>query len=62
MLNLDVRSTSERSPGQFVSMLAELNVESKLSVHGVSRNFAAIYGANYGQVLEGGLGNLRQEW
>jgi len=49
MLNLDVRSTSERSPGQFVSMLAELNVESKLSVHGVSRNFAAIYGANYGQ-------------
>ncbi|XP_017034526.1 nucleolar protein 11 [Drosophila kikkawai] len=51
MLNLADR-TSERSPGQFVSMLAELNVESKLSVHGVSRNFAAIYGANYGQ--EGG--------
>lgn len=48
MLNLADR-TSERSPGQFVSMLAELNVESKLSVHGVSRNFAAIYGANYGQ-------------
>ncbi|XP_017042306.1 uncharacterized protein LOC108088843 [Drosophila ficusphila] len=48
MLNLTER-TSERSPGQFVSMLAELNVESKLSVHGVSRNFAAIYGANYGQ-------------
>ncbi|XP_017072346.1 nucleolar protein 11 [Drosophila eugracilis] len=48
MLNLAER-TSERSPGQFVSMLAELNVESKLSVHGVSRNFAAIYGANYGQ-------------
>lgn len=48
MLNL-AEATSERSPGQFVSMLAELNVESKLSVHGVSRNFAAIYGANYGQ-------------
>ncbi|KAH8360312.1 hypothetical protein KR200_001622 [Drosophila serrata] len=48
MLNLADR-TSERSPGQFVSMLAELNVESKMSVHGVSRNFAAIYGANYGQ-------------
>ncbi|KAH8258812.1 hypothetical protein KR038_009986 [Drosophila bunnanda] len=48
MLNL-ADQTSERSPGQFVSMLAELNVESKLSVHGVSRNFAAIYGANYGQ-------------
>ncbi|KAH8368185.1 hypothetical protein KR084_008188 [Drosophila pseudotakahashii] len=48
MLNLAER-TSERSPGQFVSMLAELNVESKLTVHGVSRNFAAIYGANYGQ-------------
>ncbi|XP_037721926.1 uncharacterized protein LOC119554896 [Drosophila subpulchrella] len=48
MLNL-AESKSDRSPGQFVSMLAELNVESKLSVHGVSRNFAAIYGANYGQ-------------
>ncbi|XP_016969230.2 uncharacterized protein LOC108037218 [Drosophila rhopaloa] len=48
MLNLAER-TSERSPGKFVSMLAELNVESKLSVHGVSRNFAAIYGANHGQ-------------
>ncbi|XP_017127991.1 uncharacterized protein LOC108146478 [Drosophila elegans] len=48
MLNLAER-TAERSPGQFVSMLAELNVESNLSVHGVSRNFAAIYGANYGQ-------------
>ncbi|EDV40867.1 uncharacterized protein Dana_GF23706 [Drosophila ananassae] len=48
MLNLAERGF-ERSPGQFVSMLAELNVESKMSVHGVSRNFAAIYGANYGQ-------------
>ncbi|SPP76600.1 nucleolar protein 11 [Drosophila guanche] len=48
MLNLAER-TSERSPGQYVSMLADLNVEKKLSVHGVSRNFAAIYGANYGQ-------------
>ncbi|EDW99983.1 uncharacterized protein LOC6539696 [Drosophila yakuba] len=48
MLNL-AKATSERPPGQFVSMLAELNVENKLSVHGVSRNFAAIYGANYGQ-------------
>ncbi|ALC44764.1 CG9300 [Drosophila busckii] len=48
MLNLAER-THELAPGQFVSMLAELNVESKLSVHGLSRNFAAIYGANYGQ-------------
>ncbi|XP_017135080.1 uncharacterized protein LOC108151161 [Drosophila miranda] len=48
MLNLAER-TSERSPGQYVSVLADLNVEKKLSVHGVSRNFAAIYGANYGQ-------------
>ncbi|EDW76784.1 uncharacterized protein Dwil_GK20236 [Drosophila willistoni] len=48
MLNLGEGST-ERAPGQFVSMLSHLNVESNLSVHGVSRNFAAIYGANYGQ-------------
>ncbi|XP_064545955.1 nucleolar protein 11 [Drosophila montana] len=48
MLNLAERS-HESAPGQFVSMLAELNVESKLSVYGLSRNFAAIYGANYGQ-------------
>ncbi|TDG45250.1 hypothetical protein AWZ03_008312 [Drosophila navojoa] len=48
ILNLGERS-HESSPGQFVSTLAELNVESKLSVCGLSRNFAAIYGANYGQ-------------
>lgn len=48
MLNLS-ESSNEVAPGQFVSMLAELNVESKLSVQGLSRNFAAIYGANYGQ-------------
>lgn len=48
ILNLAERS-HESAPGQFVSMLAELNVESKLSVYGLSRNFAAIYGANYGQ-------------
>lgn len=48
MLNLS-ESSNEEAPGQFVSMLAELNVESKLSVQGLSRNFAAIYGANYGQ-------------
>ncbi|XP_060659508.1 nucleolar protein 11-like [Drosophila nasuta] len=39
----------ESAPGQFVSMLSELNVESNLSLQGLSRNFAAIYGANYGQ-------------
>ncbi|KAH8295763.1 hypothetical protein KR018_007773 [Drosophila ironensis] len=48
ILNLGDRS-SDRSPGQFVSTLSEMKVESKLSVHGVSRNFAAIYGANHGQ-------------
>lgn len=48
MLSL-AASSNEVAPGQFVSMLAELNVESKLSVQGLSRNFAAIYGANYGQ-------------
>lgn len=48
MLSLTDRS-HESAPGQFVSMLAELNVESKLSLQGLSRNFAAIYGANYGQ-------------
>ncbi|KAH8410776.1 hypothetical protein KR222_007578 [Zaprionus bogoriensis] len=48
MLSLAERA-DEAAPGQFVSMLAELNVESKLSVQGLSRNFAAIYGANYGQ-------------
>ncbi|KAM8708126.1 hypothetical protein ACLKA7_015144 [Drosophila subpalustris] len=48
MLSLAERS-HESSPGQFVSMLAELNVESKLSLQGLSRNFVAIYGANYGQ-------------
>ncbi|XP_034480883.1 uncharacterized protein LOC117786649 [Drosophila innubila] len=48
MLSLAERS-HESAPGQFVSMLAELNVESKLSLQGLSRNFAAIYGANYGQ-------------
>ncbi|KAH8261317.1 hypothetical protein KR044_007086 [Drosophila immigrans] len=48
MLSLAERS-HESAPGQFVSMLAELNVESNLSLQGLSRNFAAIYGANYGQ-------------
>ncbi|KAH8369762.1 hypothetical protein KR093_000853 [Drosophila rubida] len=48
MLSLAERS-HESAPGQFVSMLSELNVESNLSLQGLSRNFAAIYGANYGQ-------------
>ncbi|XP_030382341.1 uncharacterized protein LOC115629880 [Scaptodrosophila lebanonensis] len=47
LLNLGNRNYDP--PGQFVSMLAELNVESKLSVQGISRNFVAIYGANYGK-------------
>ncbi|XP_075161376.1 nucleolar protein 11 [Haematobia irritans] len=39
----------ERSPGNFVSLLTQLKVDSPLSVMGVSKHFVAIYGANHGQ-------------
>lgn len=40
---------SERSPGNFVSMLTQLKVDTPLSVLGISKHFVAIYGANHGQ-------------
>ncbi|KAM7357663.1 nucleolar protein 11 [Cochliomyia hominivorax] len=39
----------QRSPGNFVSMLTQLKVDSPLSVLGISKHFVAIYGANNGQ-------------
>ncbi|KNC30922.1 hypothetical protein FF38_09307 [Lucilia cuprina] len=38
-----------RSPGNFVSMLTQLKVDTPLSVLGISKHFVAIYGANHGQ-------------
>ncbi|XP_005182464.2 nucleolar protein 11 [Musca domestica] len=49
ILNLSDDVCPERSPGNFVSVLTQLKVDSPLSVMGISKHFVAIYGANHGQ-------------
>ncbi|XP_073843699.1 nucleolar protein 11 [Musca autumnalis] len=49
ILNLSDDVCPERSPGNFVSLLTQLKVDSPLSVMGISKHFVAIYGANHGQ-------------
>lgn len=49
LLNLADDTHPERSPGNFVSMLTQLKVDTPLSVLGISKHFVAIYGANHGQ-------------
>ncbi|XP_065361676.1 nucleolar protein 11 [Calliphora vicina] len=49
LLSLADDSEPSRSPGNFVSMLTQLKVDTPLSVLGISKHFVAIYGANDGQ-------------
>ncbi|XP_004526251.1 uncharacterized protein LOC101453628 [Ceratitis capitata] len=49
LLNLDETLEAEKSPGNFVSIISTLKVDTPLSVLGVARNCVAIYGANSNQ-------------
>lgn len=49
LLNLDESMESGYSPGNFVSVISTLNVDSPLSILGIANNCVAIYGANNNQ-------------
>ncbi|XP_017493216.1 PREDICTED: uncharacterized protein LOC108381308 [Rhagoletis zephyria] len=49
LLNLDENVESEKSPGNFVSILSTLKVDTPLSILGIAKNCVAIYGANSNQ-------------
>ncbi|XP_036339879.1 uncharacterized protein LOC118749202 [Rhagoletis pomonella] len=49
LLNLDENVESEKSPGNFVSIISTLKVDTPLSILGIAKNCVAIYGANSNQ-------------
>ncbi|XP_054733974.1 uncharacterized protein LOC129241586 [Anastrepha obliqua] len=49
LLNLDENLESEKSPGNFVSIMSTLKVDTPLSILGIAKNCVAIYGANSNQ-------------